>query len=605
MAPDRTGVNIVSGIAKRALGPENARLLYRLVIESAWPHRWNYVLAGVLMLVVSGMFAAIALLMRDVFNEVFIAGDPGALRWLAGVVLAIFVVRGAAMYGQNVILARIGNRITADLQLRLYDHVLDQGMIFHETLGSGGLAVRITQNAQNARAALQIVATRLGVDLTTVLGMVAVMFWNDVTMSLIALLGLPAVFGGIAWLVRQVRMMAREQVELNARILSTMGETVAGARVVRAFNLQGQMRRRAAHSIEGVRERADALAMLQALANPMMEVVAGLGAAAVLLYAGWRIIGGDMEVGTFISFLFALLALGDPARRLAQTAVQLRQQMAGIEFIYETLDSDLSLSEPPDAPPLLIGKGEIRLEAVRFAYGEVPALRGLSLIAEAGRVTALVGPSGGGKSTVLALIERFYDPDAGGVRIDGQDIRDVGLASLRAGIALVTQETFLFDDTIAENIRFGRPGATRAEIEAAARAANAHGFISELPRGYDSTVGEAGAQLSGGQRQRVAIARAMLRDAPILLLDEATSALDAESEAHVQEALARLMSGRTTVVIAHRLATIRRADKIVVMESGRVVEQGTHDYLVAQRGLYARLAELQFGSHVESRGATA
>jgi ABC-type multidrug transport system fused ATPase/permease subunit len=206
---------------------------------------------------------------------------------------------------------------------------------------------------------------------------------------------------------------------------------------------------------------------------------------------------------------------------------------------------------------------------------------------------------------VLALIERFYDPDGGALRIDGQDIRDVALRSLRAGIALVTQETFLFDDTIGENIRFGRPEATRAEIEAAARAANAHGFIMGLPGGYDSAVGEGGAQLSGGQRQRVAIARAMLRDAPILLLDEATSALDAESEAHVQEALARLMSGRTTVVIAHRLATIRRADRIVVMEAGRVVEQGTHDYLVAQRGLYARLADLQFGSHVASRGATA
>jgi ATP-binding cassette subfamily B protein len=330
--------------------------------------------------------------MRDVFNEVFIAEDPGALAWLAWVVLLIFVVRGAATYGQNVILARIGNRIVADLQLRLYDHVLDQGMIFHERMGSGDLAVRITQNAQHARAALQILATRLGVDLMTVLAMIGVMFWNDVTMSVIALLGLPAIFGGIAWLVRRVRAMAREQVELNARIIATMGETVAGARVVRAFNLQDQMRRRAGQSIEGVRARADSLATLSALANPLMEVVAGLGAAAVLLYAGWRIIGGDMEVGAFVSFLFALLALGDPARRLAQTAVQLRQQMAGIEFIYETLDADFGLPERPGAAPLRIERGEIRLENVRFAYGEVPALRGLTLTAEAGRVTALVGP---------------------------------------------------------------------------------------------------------------------------------------------------------------------------------------------------------------------
>ena len=587
---------MIRRIFERILGPRDARLLGRLLGESAWRHRWGYAAAGALMLVVSSMAWAIAMLMSDVFNEVFIAGDPGALRWLAGIVFGIFLVRGAAMYGQNVILARIGNSIVADLQLRLYGHVLDQGMRFHERHGSGDLAVRITQNCQSAAQALQTIATRLGVDLTTVIGMVAVMFWNDVAMSLIALLGLPAVFGGVAWLVRRVRMKAREQVRLSARILATVNETVTGARVVKAFNLQDHMRRRAARSVLGVRERADSLAILQAASMPLMEVTAGLGAAAVLLYAGWRIIGGDMEVGTFISFLFALIWLGDPARRLAQITVALRQHMAGIEFIYETLDTDLRLPERPGAPPLRIERGEIRFEQVRFAYGEVPALDGLTLTAEAGKVTALVGPSGAGKSTVLALIERFYDPDAGAVLIDGQEIRDVSLSSLRDRMALVTQETFLFDDTIAENIRFGRPNATRAEIEAAARAASAHGFITAIASGYESPVGEGGAALSGGQRQRIAIARAMLRDAPILLLDEATSALDGESEAHVQQALSRLMQGRTTVVIAHRLATIRRADLIAVMESGRVVEQGTHDYLVRQNGLYARLAALQFGT---------
>ena len=591
---------MLAALARRILGADMATLLYRLIVETAWPFRYQYLLALILMLIVSAMFAAIALLMRDVFNDVFIAQDPAALRWLAWLVLAIFVVRGAAMYGQGVILARIGNRIVAGLQKRLYDHVLAQGMVFHEENRTGDLAVRITQNCQAARMALQTIATRLGVDLTTVVGMITVMFWNDVTMSVIALIGAPLIFGGVAALVRRVRNLARAEVTLSARILTTVNETVLGARVIKAFNLQERMRQRAGDAVDGVRDRADRIAVLQALANPMMELFAGLGAAAVLLYAGWRIINQDMEVGTFISFLFAMIAMGDPARRLAQIVVQLRQFMAGIEFIYETLDTDRRPAERSDAPALRVTAGEIALRDVVFSYGEAAALNGLKLIAEAGQVTALVGPSGAGKSTVLSLLERFYDPQGGTILIDGQDITAVRLSSLREQMALVTQETFLFDDTIAENIRFGRLDATRDEIEDAAHRANAHDFIKALPQGYDSPVGEGGSQLSGGQRQRIAIARAMLRDAPILLLDEATSALDAESEARVQEALERLMRGRTTVVIAHRLATIRRADKIAVLDSGRLVEEGTHDYLVAQGGHYARLAALQFGPQGET-----
>ncbi len=590
---------MVGALLRRVLGPEQARLLYRLLVENAWPYRWHYGVALVLMLIVSGMFAAVALLMKDVFNEVFIAQDPAALQWLSLLVFTIFAIRGLAMYGQNVILARVGNRIVATLQSRIYAHILRQGMVFHETNRSGDLAVRVTHNCNAARMAINMLATRLGVDLTTIIGMIAVMFWNDVTMSLIALLGLPIIFGGVAALVRRVKGLARDEVTMTSRILSVMNETVLGARVVKAFNLEDMMEARAGAAIDGVRDRADRLAVLQAVANPLMEIVAGAAAAAVLLYAGWRIIHQDMEVGTFISFLFALIAVGDPARRVAQITVQLRQQTAAIEFIYETLDSDRAPPEPSDAPALKVTDGEVRFDGVAFRYGEAPALNGLSLTAKGGEVTALVGPSGAGKSTVLSLIERFYDPIGGQVLIDGQDIGKVRLTSLRDQVSLVTQETFLFDDTVARNISLGRPSATAEEIEQAARAANAHDFITALAEGYENQVGEHGAALSGGQRQRIAIARAMLRDAPILLLDEATSALDAESEAHVQEALARLMERRTTIVIAHRLATIRKAHHIAVVDKGRLVEEGNHDALIVQDGLYARLARLQFGAEGE------
>ena len=587
---------VIARIARRLLGEEFSRLLYRLLSENAWPYRWHYAAAMLLMTISSAMFAAVALLMKDVFTEGFIAKDPAALQWLAGVILVIFLIRGATMFGSNIILARIGNRVVARLQTRLYEHIIAQGMTFHEDNRSGDLAVQIGQNCNAARMALHGLAMRIGTDLTAVIGFVAVMLWNDVPMTFIALVGAPLVFGVVSNLVRRVRKLAASQITLTGQILSVMSETITGARVVKAFNLETHMRDRAGAAIGGVRNRADRIAVTAGLAGPLMEIVAGVGTALVLLYAGWRIIDGGMEVGTFVSFLVALIALGDPARRLAQVVVQLRQHTTAIEFIYATLDTDRRPSEPTDAPALQVTGGEVEFRDVRFAYGEVPALAGLSFTARPGEVTALVGPSGAGKSTVLSVLERFYDPEHGAVLIDGQDIRTVSLRSLRDRMALVTQETFLFDASVAENIRLGRTDATQEDIETAARQANAHDFICALEQGYDTPVGEGGGNLSGGQRQRVAIARAMLRDAPILLLDEATSALDAESEARVQEALERLMQGRTTIVIAHRLATIRRANNICVLDKGRLVEEGNHDYLVAQDGLYARLAALQFGS---------
>ncbi|MCH8952480.1 MAG: ABC transporter ATP-binding protein [Proteobacteria bacterium] len=591
---------MLSNFAAKLFGRQRAGLLFRLVSENAWVHRRGYAAALLLMALVAATGGAVALVMERVMDDVFIARRPAMVALIAAWVLAIFLVRGASAYGQTVLLGRIGNRIVARLQARIHDHVLAQGMGFHASVGTGELTSRITVNCAAARQALDLVATRLGADLLAVAVLAGVMLWQDLTMALIALVGLPAVLGGVAALVRRVRKLSRDEVALQARVAGVMAETISGARIIKAFRLEQAMRGRMAAAVEGVRERADRIVRLRGLVSPLMEAAAGIAAGAVILYGGWRVIGGTMAVGTFFSFATALFLCADPARRLAALGVQLRQHLAGVEAIYAVLDARSGIEDAPEAVDLTVTEGAISFEDVHFAYGAAPALNGLTLAARPGEVTALVGPSGAGKSTVLALIERFYDlkggdANSGRITIDGQDISGVTLASLRRQIALVTQETFLFDASVAENIGYGRPDATRLQIEAAAHEANAHGFIARLEQGYDTPLGEGGARLSGGQRQRIAIARAMLRDAPVLLLDEATSALDAEAEGRVIEALERLMAGRTTIVIAHRLATVRRARNICVIEDGRLVEQGTHDILVEQGGLYARLAALQFG----------
>lgn len=594
------------GAAARAarawLDRQRTGLLWRLLRDSAWEHRWSYAAALALMAVVAGMGGAIALTVETVTGEVFFERQADMLPAIAGWVAVVFVLRGLAMYGQSVILNRVGNRIVAGLQTRVYAHLLAQGLVLRgEGEGTGDLATRMTHNALAARQALQLLATRLGVDLMSVLVFVGIMVWQDWRLALVALVGLPAILGGVSALVARVKRVARREVTLHGRIVAATAESVAGARVIGAFGLEPAMRARMGEAVDGVRRQADRLGVLRGLVNPLMETAAGLAAAGVILYGGWRVTSGALEVGTFFSFIAALMMAGDPARRLAQLHVALRQHLAGVGFLYELLDGDRRPPEPAGAPPLAPGPGEIRFEGVSFAYPGTAerAVRDLGFTAPAGRITALVGPSGSGKSTVLGLVERFFDPDAGRVTIDGQDIRTVSLASLRARMALVTQDTFLFDMTAAENIGLGRPGATRAEIEAAARAARADGFVSALPQGYDTPLGEGGARLSGGQRARIAIARAVLRDAPILLLDEATASLDAETEAEVQAALERLAAGRTVIVIAHRLATVRRAHHIVVIDRGSVIETGSHDTLRARGGLYARLSALQFETREE------
>ncbi|MEM9098630.1 MAG: ABC transporter transmembrane domain-containing protein [Pseudomonadota bacterium] len=573
--------------------PERTRTLYRrLLLDGAREHWVGYAVGIGLLFIVSGATAAMAYIMKDVINELFVERRQEMIQWIAFLVMGIFVVRGLATYGNAMILARIGNKIIAKLQRRMFRHLLAQGAEYYDTHSIGDVVVRFSNNVGSARAAIDLLILSVGRDLVSLLALVGVMVVQNGTMSLVAVVVAPPAVIAVGWLTQRVKRIARQAIDANARIISRVREGYQGGRVIKAFNLEDHMIEGMDREITEVRGLSDKAVKYATLTVPMMDLAGGFAVGAVIAFAGWRIASGADDPGAFFSFLTALLLAYEPARRLARFQVQLQAHLVGVELMYEFLDRPAQ-EAPADRPKLAVTEGQIAFQKVSFAYGEASAVEDLSLICPGGKVTALVGASGAGKTTVFELIERLREAQAGQILIDGQDIAALDLADLRRHIALVNQQNFLFAGTLRENIRLGRLDASDAEIEAAAKAANAHEFIMEHADGYDRVMGDE-AGLSGGERQRLAIARAMLREAPILLLDEATSALDAASEARVNEALGRLMQGRTTLVIAHRLATVRDADQICVLDRGRLIEQGTHRDLIAQKGAYARLHALQF-----------
>jgi subfamily B ATP-binding cassette protein MsbA len=544
---------------------------------------------------------AIPFVVKLTFDGLLDARDAGVLRLAALAVLVLALVRGAVGYGAGVLSDWIGQRVVTDLRNALAGHLQDLDLAFVNRERAGQIVSRVTSDASLVRGLLIETATSAFMDATRLAALVAVAVYMDPPLALVAIAVLPVVGIPLRRISGLLRQTSRRQQEGMGRLTAALHESVMANRLVKAFRQERREQGRLVAHTERLFDLYVRASLLRSL--PLTEVLGGCAVAAIVWWGGGSVIAGTRTAGAFMGFVVTVILIYEPFRRLLRTNFTVQQGLAGAERIFGLLDVTPRIVDRPGAPALRSILQGIAFEDVSFAYESGrTVLRQVSLRIPVGHVVALVGPSGGGKSTVTDLIPRFYDPTEGRVAIDGIDVRDVTLDSLRALVSIVTQFTFLFNDTVRSNIAFGDPRRTEEEIVAAARAANAHDFIAALPRGYETPVGDLGVRLSGGQRQRLAIARALLKDAPILILDEATSALDAESEALVQDALERLMRNRTTLVVAHRLSTVRRADEIVVVLGGRIVESGRHAELLARRGVYWKLYEAELSGEGPAAG---
>ena len=575
--------------------------LYKRLLKMARPHTMKFIWAMLCMVVVGGTTSAIAFLIKPAMDDIFMNKDADALKLMPIVVIVIYFLKAGATYAQTVLMNQIGQRIITDLRNSLYNHIQIQPLAFFTKNPTGTLMSRITNDVNLIQSAVSEAITSVLKDSVTLIGLLFVVFYRDWKLALISMLVFPLTAYPIAAFGRKIRKIsASTQVTLGT-LTSLLQETISGNRIVKAFGME-------AHEYDRFKKENERLFRLtmksisiRAISSPLMEILGAFGIAIIIFYGGYQVINETSTPGTFFSFMAALLLLYEPIKRLTGVNNTVQQGLAGAERVLSILDTVPEIRDKEGAIELLPIRDEIRIESATFSYEDEPVLKDVNLTIKAGEMVAFVGMSGGGKSTLVNLIPRFYDLDAGSIKIDGVDIRDVTLASLRRQIGIVTQQTILFNDTIKNNIAYGDIRKTDEDIVNAAKAANAHDFIMKLPNGYDTFIGEQGMKLSGGERQRISIARALLKNAPILILDEATSSLDTEAEKEVQEALDKLMKNRTTLVIAHRLSTIRNADRIMVLIGGRIVEVGTHDSLLEKQGEYFKLYNLQFQEEAAAR----
>lgn len=556
-----------------------------------WP---RYALAVALLSVSGACTAAAAWIMKDVINEIFVARNQAAMMLIPLAITGLFLIRGLTIYAGEVTLSRVGNKIVAETQAKLYRHLLTQDAAFFKAYPSGEILTRMTVNAGALRDMLSQITLSLGRDVMTMLALLGVMVSQDFTMALIVFAVGPLAILSLRALTQKIRDVARRSFTSNAEIIATVRDTVQGVQTVKSYQLEDHLNDKLGATVDKLRRTHNRMAAIQASIAPLIEIFAGAAVALVIFYAGYRLSQEGQPPGSFFAFVTALLMAAEPGRRLARVQGQLVASSVGVRMIHDILDRPSPEADSPGDPELEVRTGQVAFRDVSFTYGDdIPILSGVSFVAPGGKTTALVGLSGSGKSTMLSLLERFWAPTGGAIEIDGQDIQHISLKSLRRQIAFVSQDTFLFQGTIKENLVAGTPGRSMEDIVAAAKFAQIHDFIAGLPLGYDTPVGELGSRLSGGQRQRISIARAFLKDAPILLLDEPTSALDSETETALRQSLDTLSKGRTTIVIAHRLATVVGADQILVLEKGRIVERGTHRDLISLGSTYARIYDLQ------------
>ena len=572
--------------------------LYTRLLAYLRPYRGRMAVAMVCMVVLGACTAAMAWALKPALDEALSGKNRELIYLIPLFVIGLYIIKGAAYYGQAYLMGYIGQRVIFDLRNEIYDYLTGQSLGFFAHRKTGELLARISYDVTLVQAAVSTAVTALMRDSVTIVFLLGVIFYQDWLLALIAMLVFPAVVYPIARFGKRMRSASIDGQVSMGELTSLVEETVGGIRVVKAFGMEDYERSRFRRFTGEFLRHQLRVFRVHALSFPIMELLAGFGIAGVLLYGGLRVSSGETTAGTLVSFLAAAIMLYEPVKRLSRANNEIQQGLAAAERVFEVLDEPVVIQDADDAVVLDGFTTEIRFEHVELKYpgAEHPVLSDVNFDVKAGEVVALVGRSGAGKTSLVNLVPRFIDVSKGRVLVDGHDVRELTQASLRRQIALVTQEVILFNDTVLNNIAYGHDEINRKKVEEVARAANAHDFIMKLPQGYDTLIGERGVILSGGQRQRLSLARALLKDAPILILDEATSSLDTESERLVQQAIDRLMKGRTVIVIAHRLSTIRHADRIVVLDNGKVTQMGRHEELLKQGGLYAELYHMQFES---------